>query len=179
MLSHADSNRCLDVSGASTAAGAQAIIWDCHGGVNQQWTRTAAGELRVYGDHCLDVNANGTADGTKVQSWPCNGTAAQKFTFNTNGTIVAAGSGKCVDVNAASSANGTARVRNSTPSARKDSTNNRCDACLALCSAVASARYNALTASALKASTKRLSWSIADCRPNATMGVPNTNVPST
>jgi lysophospholipase L1-like esterase len=107
LLSHADSNRCLDISGASTAAGAQAIIWDCHGGVNQQWTRTAAGELRVYGDHCLDVNANGTADGTKVQSWPCNGTAAQKFTVNTNGTIVAAGSGKCVDVNADGTANGT------------------------------------------------------------------------
>jgi lysophospholipase L1-like esterase len=107
LLSHADSNRCLDVSGASTASGAQAIIWDCHGGANQQWTRTAAGELRVYGDHCLDVNANGTADGTKVQSWPCNGTPAQKFTVNTNGTIVAAGSGKCVDVNADGTANGT------------------------------------------------------------------------
>ena len=81
-------NRCLDVSGASTTAGAQIHIWDCHGGTNQRWTRTAAGELRVYGDRCLDVNGNGTADGTKIQIWTCNGTAAQRFTFNANGTIV-------------------------------------------------------------------------------------------
>jgi lysophospholipase L1-like esterase len=107
LLTHADSNRCLDVTGASTADGAQAIIWDCHGATNQRWTRTAAGELRVFGDHCLDVNANGTADGTKVQSWTCNGTAAQRFTFNANGTIVAAASGKCVDVNGDGTANAT------------------------------------------------------------------------
>jgi lysophospholipase L1-like esterase len=107
LLGNPQSNRCLDISGASTADGAQAIIWDCHGGTNQRWTRTAANELRVYGDRCLDVNANGTADGTKVQSWICNGTSAQKFTFNTNGTIVGAASGKCLDVTNNGTANGT------------------------------------------------------------------------
>ncbi len=107
LLSNPQSTRCLDISGGSTTDGAQAIIWDCHGSANQQWTGTAAGELRVYGDRCLDVNANGSADGTKVQTWTCNGTPAQKFTFNTNGTVVAAGSGKCVDVNGGGTANGT------------------------------------------------------------------------
>jgi lysophospholipase L1-like esterase len=101
------SNRCLDVSGASTTAGAQIIIWDCHGGQNQQWTRTDAGELRVYGDRCLDVNGNGTANGTKVQIWTCNGSAAQRFTFTAGGAVVGAGSGKCVDVNGGATANGT------------------------------------------------------------------------
>ncbi|MDP9842463.1 lysophospholipase L1-like esterase [Streptosporangium lutulentum] len=106
-LSNPQSNRCLDVSGASTTAGAQVHIWDCHGQTNQRWTRTAAGELRVYGNRCLDVNGNGTANGTKVQIWTCNGGTAQRFTFAANGGIVGAGSGKCVDVAASGTANGT------------------------------------------------------------------------
>jgi lysophospholipase L1-like esterase len=106
LLSNPQSTRCLDISGGDTD-GAQALIWDCHGGVNQQWTRTAAGELRVFGGRCLDVNANATADGTKVQAWTCNGTTAQKFTMNANGVLVATGSGKCVDVSQSGTANGT------------------------------------------------------------------------
>jgi lysophospholipase L1-like esterase len=107
VLANPQSTRCLDVSGVSTTPGAQVHIWDCHGGTNQRWTRTEAGELRVYGDRCLDVNGNGTANGTKIQIYGCNGTAAQKFTFNTNGTVVGAGSGKCVDVTQSGTVNGT------------------------------------------------------------------------
>ncbi|MET7398594.1 ricin-type beta-trefoil lectin domain protein [Dactylosporangium sp. NPDC005572] len=100
--------RCLDVNGVSQTPGAQVHIWDCHGGVNQAWTRTAAGELRIYnGTRCLDINGNGTANGTKVQIWDCNGTTAQRFTFNADGSIVGAGSGKCVDVTSSGTANGT------------------------------------------------------------------------
>ncbi|MFL6125351.1 RICIN domain-containing protein [Actinophytocola sp.] len=106
-LVNPQSNRCLDVSGVSTTPGAQVHIWDCHGGVNQQWTRTAAGELRVYGDRCLDVDGNGTANGTKIQIWTCNGTTAQRFTFATNGSVIGTGSGKCLDVAASGTANGT------------------------------------------------------------------------
>ncbi|WP_436764268.1 ricin-type beta-trefoil lectin domain protein [Streptosporangium sp. V21-05] len=106
-LSNPQSNRCLDVFGINTTPGTQVHIWDCNGQSNQRWTRTAAGELRVYGDRCLDVNANGTANGTKVQIWDCNGGPAQRFTFTTNGTVVGAGSGKCLDVNANGTANGT------------------------------------------------------------------------
>jgi lysophospholipase L1-like esterase len=106
-LSNPQSGRCMDVSGASTAPGAQVHLWDCHAGTNQRWTRTAAGELRVYGDRCLDVNGNGAANGTKIQIWTCNGSAAQRFSFNGNGAVVGAGSGKCVDVAASGTANGT------------------------------------------------------------------------
>jgi lysophospholipase L1-like esterase len=106
-LVHPPSNRCMDVSGASTTEGAQIIIWDCHTGANQSWTRTAAEELRVYGDRCLDVSANGSANGTRIQIWTCNGSAAQRFTFAAGGSVVHAGSGKCVDVNANGTANGT------------------------------------------------------------------------
>ncbi|MFI7454368.1 ThuA domain-containing protein [Nonomuraea sp. NPDC049714] len=93
------SNRCLDVSGASQANGAQAQIWDCNGQPNQQWTSTSAGELRVYGGKCLDVNAAGTADGTAVIIWTCNGQNNQKWRLNTDGSITAIGANKCLDVN--------------------------------------------------------------------------------
>ncbi|UBU08452.1 RICIN domain-containing protein [Nonomuraea gerenzanensis] len=103
------SNRCLDVNGASQANGAQALLWDCHGQANQQWTSTAAGELRVYGTKCLDVNGAGTADGTAVIIWDCNGQNNQKWRHNADGTITAVGANKCLDVGG--TANGTtARV---------------------------------------------------------------------
>ncbi|GAA3138231.1 lectin [Nonomuraea roseoviolacea] len=101
------SGRCLDVSGASQANGAQAQIWDCNGQPNQQWTATSAGELRVYGGKCLDVNGAATADGTTVIIWDCNGQNNQKWRLNTDGTITAVGANKCLDVSAAGTANGT------------------------------------------------------------------------
>ncbi|WP_188195611.1 RICIN domain-containing protein [Nonomuraea sp. SYSU D8015] len=101
------SGRCLDVSGASQANGAQAQIWDCNGQVNQQWTSTSAGELRVYGTKCLDVNGAGTADGTAVIIWDCNGQNNQKWRLNADGTITAVGANKCLDVTGAGTANGT------------------------------------------------------------------------
>ncbi|MEV4624630.1 ricin-type beta-trefoil lectin domain protein, partial [Asanoa sp. NPDC049573] len=30
---------CLDVNGAATANGTAVIVWTCHGGSNQRWTR--------------------------------------------------------------------------------------------------------------------------------------------
>ncbi|MER6008802.1 ThuA domain-containing protein, partial [Nonomuraea angiospora] len=96
-LKGAGSGRCLDVSGASQANGAQAQIWDCNGQSNQQWTSTAAGELRVYGGKCLDVSGAGTADGASVIIWDCNGQNNQKWRLNADGTITAVGANKCLD----------------------------------------------------------------------------------
>ena len=106
-LTNSTSLRCLDVSRASTAPGAATIIWDCHGGANQRWTRTAAGELRVYGNSCLDVAGHGTANRTKVIVWPCHGLANQKWRFNPDGSITAVASGRCLDVAGGATANGT------------------------------------------------------------------------
>ncbi|WP_433496547.1 ricin-type beta-trefoil lectin domain protein [Sphaerimonospora sp. CA-214678] len=100
------SGRCLDVAGYSQSNGAQLQIWDCHGGTNQQWTSTSAGELRVYGNKCLDVYGAGTADGTSVTIWDCNGQNNQKWRFNSDGTITAVGANKCLDVAEYGTANG-------------------------------------------------------------------------
>jgi lysophospholipase L1-like esterase len=106
-LVNPNSGRCLDVYGASTEAGTRTIIWDCHGHANQQWTRTAAGEIRVYGSDCLDVSGAGTANGTSVIIWPCHGGANQRWTFRPDGSILAAGAGRCLDVTGAATANAT------------------------------------------------------------------------
>ncbi|MDW8803968.1 endo-1,4-beta-xylanase [Streptomyces scabiei] len=99
------SGRCLDVPGAGTADGTQLQLWDCHTGTNQQWTYTAAGELRVYGNKCLD--AAGTGAGTKVQIYGCWGGDNQKWRVNSDGTIVGVQSGLCLDTAAGGTANGT------------------------------------------------------------------------
>ena len=106
-LVNVNSGRCLDVTGAGTAAGTRTIVWDCHGQANQQWTRTAAGELRVYGTSCLDVSGAGTANGTAVIIWPCHGGANQRWTFRPDGSIRAAGAGRCLDVTGSGTANAT------------------------------------------------------------------------
>lgn len=106
-LAHPWSGRCLDVSGASTAPGAATIVWDCHAGANQSWTRTAAGELRVYGSSCLDVSGGGTAAGTAVIAWPCHGGANQKWTLRADGSLLNPVSGRCLDVPSGATAGGT------------------------------------------------------------------------
>ncbi|MFE1348042.1 endo-1,4-beta-xylanase [Streptomyces sp. NPDC058757] len=99
------SGRCLDVPNAVTTDGTQLQLWDCNGRTNQQWTYTAAGELRVYGDKCLD--AAGTGNGTKVQIYGCWGGDNQKWRLNSDGSIVGVQSGLCLDAVGAGTANGT------------------------------------------------------------------------
>ncbi|GAA3419445.1 glycoside hydrolase family 27 protein [Streptosporangium vulgare] len=101
------SGRCVDVSGASQANGAQVQLWDCNGQANQRWTPTAAGELRVYGGKCLDVYNRGTTDGAQVVIWDCNGQDNQRWRLNSDGTITAVGANKCLDASSNGTANGT------------------------------------------------------------------------
>ncbi|MFD3515498.1 endo-1,4-beta-xylanase [Streptomyces sp. NPDC058657] len=101
----AASGRCLDVPGAGTTDGTQLQLWDCNNRTNQQWSHTAAGELRVYGNKCLD--AAGTGNGAKVQIYSCWGGDNQKWRLNADGSVVGVQSGLCLDATAAGTANGT------------------------------------------------------------------------
>ncbi|ACU73770.1 Glycoside hydrolase family 59 [Catenulispora acidiphila DSM 44928] len=101
------SGRCVDVPNASQTQGTQVELWDCNGGTNQQWTATAANELRVYGSDCLEAAGQGTATGTKVDIWPCTGATNQKWTLNADGTITGTQSTLCLDATGAGTANGT------------------------------------------------------------------------
>jgi alpha-galactosidase len=100
------SGRCLGVDGASTAAGAAAVIWDCQTAANQAWTTWANGEIRVFGDKCLDADNQGTTNGTQVIIWSCNGQNNQKWTLGADGSVTNVHSGLCLDVNQAATANG-------------------------------------------------------------------------
>jgi O-glycosyl hydrolase len=100
VLKGVESGRCTDVAGGTTN-GLKPTLWDCTGGTNQQWTLTPAGQLQTLGK-CLDVDA----DGTTVQIWDCNGGTNQQWTVNADGTVVGAGSGKCLDASAHGTANG-------------------------------------------------------------------------
>ncbi|MEV0537448.1 arabinofuranosidase catalytic domain-containing protein [Kitasatospora sp. NPDC050463] len=106
-LRSTSANRCLDVPNAGQTNGTQNQLWDCHGGTNQQWTATAAKELRVYGGKCLDAEAKGTANGTKAIIWDCNGQTNQQWNLNADGTVTSVQSGLCLDVSAYGTANGT------------------------------------------------------------------------
>ncbi|MFF8503664.1 endo-1,4-beta-xylanase [Streptomyces anulatus] len=99
------SGRCLDVPNASTTDGTQLQLWDCNSGTGQQWTSTAAGELRVLGDKCLD--AAGTGNGTRVQIYSCWGGDNQKWRLDSNGSIVGVQSGLCLDAVGNGTGNGT------------------------------------------------------------------------
>jgi chitodextrinase len=108
LVRNVGAGRCLDVNAGSQANLARAIVWDCHGGANQQWTATAAGELRVYSPaKCLDVLNQGTASGSAVEIYDCNGGNNQKWTFNANGTITGTQSGLCLTPSGGGTANGT------------------------------------------------------------------------
>ena len=86
--------------------GSEMCIRDsCNTGTNQQWTSTAAGELRVYGNKCLD--AAGTGNGARVQIYSCWGGANQQWRLNSDGSIVGVQSGLCLDAVGNGTANGT------------------------------------------------------------------------
>ncbi|MEW2120666.1 non-reducing end alpha-L-arabinofuranosidase family hydrolase [Streptomyces sp. NPDC005474] len=102
-----DSGRCLDVSGFSQTDGANVQLWDCHGGVNQQWTLTDSSQLTVYGNKCLDARNGGTTAGTPVQIWTCTGTENQQWRVNPDGTIIGVRSGLCLEASGWGKANGT------------------------------------------------------------------------
>jgi alpha-galactosidase len=103
----AASGRCLDIPASNTVNGTQPVIWDCHGGANQQWTFDGR-TLKGLGK-CLDAPPNATA-GTKVQIWDCNGGPNQQWNLNVNGTISGSQAGLCLDVSDANTGNGTAVI---------------------------------------------------------------------
>ncbi|MGI5240196.1 arabinofuranosidase catalytic domain-containing protein [Dactylosporangium sp. CA-139066] len=103
----AQSGRCLDVSGQSTANGAAVQLYDCWGGSNQRWTVTSGKQLQVYGNKCLDASNKGTTNGTAIIIWDCNGQTNQQWNVNADGSITGVQSGLCLDANGAATANGT------------------------------------------------------------------------
>jgi len=109
------SNKCLDIKGASTANGTQLEIFTCNGGINQAWdwvttggavgatntgliqSNIAAGTSNTN-KLCLDDKGNSTANNNPVITWACNSAdKAQQWIGFSDGTITI--NGFCLDVN--------------------------------------------------------------------------------
>jgi hypothetical protein len=97
--------KCLDVNNNTTAPGTQLQIWDCNGGANQTWNRTASGQLTVYsGSATMCATAASTTSGSPVAIQPCGTAANQQWQVNADGTITQ--SALCLDVSGNSTSNG-------------------------------------------------------------------------
>jgi alpha-galactosidase len=68
-----DGAMCLDAWANGTSEGTRIVVWPCHGGANQQWTRTAADELRGASGLCVGVEGGGTWAGAGLVLVPCTG----------------------------------------------------------------------------------------------------------
>ncbi|MFE9428834.1 RICIN domain-containing protein [Kitasatospora sp. NPDC006697] len=116
-----NSGQCLDDTNVSASPGTQYQQYSCEGGYQQMLdlkpVAGAADTYTVVNEHsglCLDVSGASTADGAAVIQWSCNGRTNQEFTLRPvsalgNGQdyqLVAAHSGKCVDVTGVSTAPG-------------------------------------------------------------------------
>ncbi|AKJ29508.1 cellulase family glycosylhydrolase [Caldimonas brevitalea] len=71
-LQHGASGLCIDIQGASRSSGARALLWNCHGKPNQQFTRrdVGNGNYQLVARHsglCLDV-----VDGARVEQRSCD-----------------------------------------------------------------------------------------------------------
>jgi ricin-type beta-trefoil lectin protein/proprotein convertase P-domain-containing protein len=103
------SGGCLDVSGASTADGAQVHQWGCHGGANQQWQIQPLGSdqyrlVAVHSGKCLEVVHAG--DNAAINQQPCNvGWLHTSWLLTPVGTgtyaLVSPHSNKCLEVSGA------------------------------------------------------------------------------
>ncbi|MQA20045.1 RICIN domain-containing protein [Rugamonas rivuli] len=113
-----NSGSCVDDADFSTSNGAVVHQWACdsRGAANQQWkfTPTDSGNYRVSTQQApglaWDVAGWGTANGSLVQLWTYGGGSNQQWQAVDLGDgyykFVGRGSGKCLDVPAASTSNG-------------------------------------------------------------------------
>ncbi|GAA4813452.1 ricin-type beta-trefoil lectin domain protein [Streptomyces ziwulingensis] len=106
-------DKCLDLSSSLTTAGTPLQLYSCNGTKAQKLRIDSAssadpstGALKILGE-CAVPKDGATAVGTPVVIADCTGTAAQQWTATSTGTLKHVASGKCLDVPASNSADGT------------------------------------------------------------------------
>jgi thermitase len=109
-----NSNKCLDVTGASTANGANIQQWSCSTADQQKWRiePVSAGVYKLKAMHSgrvMGVGAGSAADGAKVIQWDDVGVTNQQWLIQVSGSgykLVNNNSKKCLDVYNFSTADG-------------------------------------------------------------------------
>jgi len=109
------SGKSLDVSGRSTADGANIVQWTYGGGTNQQWSVQSLGSgaysiRAVHSGKALDLSGFSTADGGDINQWAYGGGNNQRWRIESVGSgyfrIVSVHSGKAVEITGNSNADG-------------------------------------------------------------------------
>jgi aryl-phospho-beta-D-glucosidase BglC (GH1 family) len=114
---NANSGLCVDAANSATANGTFVQQWACGAQqFNQEWQLQAQGNghysivNRNAPGEALDVTGQGTANGSLIQLWIYGGGSNQQWmpvaVGNGEYKLVGVGSGRCLDVPAASTANG-------------------------------------------------------------------------
>jgi aryl-phospho-beta-D-glucosidase BglC (GH1 family) len=112
-----NSGSCVDAANRATANGTAVQRWACGAQqTNQEWQFQAAGNgsysitIRAQPGQVLDVTNRGTTNGSLIQLWSYGGGTNQQWTPVSVGSglykLVNVASGRCLDVPAASTANG-------------------------------------------------------------------------
>jgi len=83
-LTSQHSKKVLDISGGSTAIGAQVVQYDWQNSNNQHWFIVDCNDgyykfIVKHSGQALDVNGGQTANGTRIQQYTDNGTSSQRF----------------------------------------------------------------------------------------------------
>ncbi|MCW2932963.1 MAG: glycoside hydrolase family 25 protein [Actinomycetia bacterium] len=97
---HGGSGKCLDDPSGKTTSGTAIGLVTCTGKPNQAWTAVQDGTIRVLG-HCL------AASGNHVLLYPCNGSVADQWLAGTDGALVSARYGTCLNGPSGAVPNGT------------------------------------------------------------------------
>lgn len=110
------SEKMLEVDAWGTSNGCNVVIWNDHGGANQQWTLAPAGSgyfklINAHSGKALEVDGWGTGDGANVTIWQDLGGDNQLWLpVHVGGgsyKLINKHSGKALDVAASGTANGT------------------------------------------------------------------------
>lgn len=108
------SGKCVDVTAASTADGANVQQYQCNGSGAQRFDVANMGSgtyriLNLNSGKAIDVAAASLTDGANIQQWSSNNTGAQRFAIKAapgGFTLRNQTSGKCVDIAGWSTADG-------------------------------------------------------------------------
>lgn len=111
-----DSNKCVEISGGSSANGALVQIATCNGTPRQQFRFESMGSgyhriRNVGSNRCIDIEGASTQNGARALQWDCHSNPNQQFLANDRGNtiheLVARHSGQALDVNGRGTADGT------------------------------------------------------------------------
>ncbi|MFF0117569.1 ricin-type beta-trefoil lectin domain protein [Streptomyces prasinus] len=97
------SEKCL--SAGRGTDGTRLTLQSCNGSAGQRWAFRSDGTIRARG-RCMGVAWGTQRNGTVIQVSDCSGNPAQQFHVNGAGDLVAGITGKCVDVLAGRTADG-------------------------------------------------------------------------